>query len=227
MCHGLIFFSDLSMTTDKLGPQTVEEEEEDETEPAGRPRRDKSKALQQPKETPKSTTVSKTVKSSPATRSSKSNISKGKEVDTRGSKKSSESEKFQEIMQEAELITASIVERKDTAGDETVKPSTVTIKVERESSGDDSDENMYDDEYVDDVDHDDDLEAAISQATGADSTDMSQETDSRPTPSAAKKRKVPTKPKVKPKASDQGGGDTPYNKVSRYTVKPVLSGHLK
>ena len=204
------------MTTDKLGPLTVEQVEV--TEETGRPKREKSKLPQTPKEALKKTPVSKAIKSSPATRSAKSKLTKSKEPVTKGMKKSSESAEFQEILEEAELITASINKAeitKKATGDE---QSALEIKVERDSSGDDSDDHLYD-QYDEDEEFDEEFEieatpSASQLEAGADSTDMSQETTSAAAPTAAKKRKVTTK--VKASSEDlEGGGDTPV-KVSLF-----------
>lgn len=206
---------DLSLTTDRLGPLTIEEVDQSDEEDTGN-----SNAKHGPPQrtVSKRTATNKTVKSKPGPKSSKKSP-KVKVRLTKGGK--GESAEFQEILEEAELITASINQAEAEEADEN---TAIHVKVERESSGDDSEDNLsgdFDDEN--DEDYDDALEYAVDKATSAleeetESTEISQETiSSASTPRPRKKRKLSGKVKDSPSSVDQeAGGDTSL-KVSTST----------
>lgn len=224
---GVLIILDLTLTTDKLGPLTVEDADtSDHTEDDGEPGKGRGKGPTT-RNSNKKSLASKTVKQSPGQKSSKK-ISKVKVQLKKGGKKSAESTQFQEILEEAELIAASINQTED--DDEMAEGVSADVKVERDSSGDDSDENMYgdddDEEYDDEIDEDQDAEANddVEQSTSyleagaeTESTDMSQETSGTTTSSrTAKKRKLAAKAMPLPVESDEACGDTPAKVSSRY-----------
>ena len=215
------------MTTDKLGPLSVEDADSGDEEDAKRGRTRTGPAT---RESSKRKTAIKTVKQSPGPKSAKK-TTKVKVQLRKGGKKSTENAEFQEILEEAELITASINPAEDEGeGDE---DASFAVKVERDMSGD-SDDDVYGDEgeYNDEEleeemegDYDDVTPSTSYVETGAEaeSTDMSQETASSTTdtPKPAKRRKVTTKataPPVDLEDLDAMGDLSPIKVSRRFSV---------
>ena len=183
------------MTTDKLGPTYAsiddnESESEGETTSKGRTR-----SRPATREASKRTPAVKIIKQSPK---SEKKTSKVRVQLRKGGKKSTENAEFQEILEEAELITASINPADDEGEGEEIEP--FTVKVERDGNmGEDSDYEGEDGESNDE-DMDDDFDDVTPSTSyleaGAESTDISQETADTPKP--AKRRKVTTKARERP-----------------------------
>ena len=215
------------MTTDKLGPLSVDDDDESEEEVTGKSR---TRARPAAREVSKRTATVKTIKQSPPAPKSAKKTTKVRVQLRKGGKKSTENAEFQEILEEAELITASINPADDEGEGEESTP--FTVKVERDMLEDSDydgygEDGEFNDEDMEEMDDDyDDVTPSTSYLEAeadAESTDMSQMTTSTTdTPKPAKRRKVtklrPTVPPVDMEDLEAMGDLSPIKVSTRCIV---------
>ena len=166
-----LYVADLRITTDDVGPLTEETVVPKQTVHVVLEKEQNGEENKSPRKS------SRKHKSSPISKSVKKGRGKVKET-----MKSKESAEFQEIMQEAEIIAASI--NQVMGEDNTNSTEPIVVKVEHDPDFEPDDNNEYD-EHSDEAE---DIAASTSNAN--ESANTSTEPSAATTPVSAKKRKL-------------------------------------